>query len=250
MGSKFDDGNTVDITERWLESYQLAPEATRAQFWDVRLSGFGIVVGRSRRSFVARTYVKGKRVRRYVTLGHWGPSKLRAADAGLRNRTMTVAMARSAAIKELGAMHGGEDPTPEIVTAGPTFGDALALHIDRLRRKGGRPRSIDTIEREVAKHLSDWTARPLVEISRTDCRERHEFLTRKREIEREEDEDDEDDDERSLAMTGRGYRANRVMRHVRAVWNTAEREHDLPRCPVIAVANLGRALVAAGPLRN
>jgi hypothetical protein len=54
---------------------------------------------------------------------------------------MTVVMARSAAIKELGAMHGGEDPAPApaIVTAGPTFGDALALHLDRLRRKGGRP---------------------------------------------------------------------------------------------------------------
>jgi alcohol dehydrogenase-like protein len=54
-----EDGATIDITERWLEGYQLDPDRLRAQFWDERLSGFGVVVGRSRRSFVARTYVKG-----------------------------------------------------------------------------------------------------------------------------------------------------------------------------------------------
>ena len=159
LGSNADDGATIDITERWLESYQLDPDRPRAQFWDERLSGFGVVVGRSRRSFVARTYVKGTRVRRYVTLGHWAPSKLRAAEAGLRDRTMTVAQARSAAIKELGAMHGGEDPAPApaVVPAGPTFGEALALHLDRLRRKDGRPRSITSLEGEAARHLSGWT---------------------------------------------------------------------------------------------
>ena len=213
MGSKFDDGNTVDITERWLEGYQLAPEVARAQLWDERLSGFGVVVGRSRRSFVARAYVKGKRVRRYVTLGHWAPSKLRAADAGLRDRTMTVAQARSAAIKELGAMHGGADPAPAVITAGPTFGDALALHIDRLRRKGGRPSSISSIGSEAKRHLDDWTAQRLADISRTDCRALHERLT-----------------------TDSGpYLANRVMRYVRAVYNTALKEHDLPVNPTIAV---------------
>jgi integrase len=215
MGSNLDDGKTIDLTERWLESYQLPSDVARAQFWDERLSGFGIVVGRSRRSFIARTYVKGKRVRRYVTIGHWAPSKLRAADAGVRDRTMTVAQARSAAIKELGAMHGGEDPAPaaDLVAAGPTFGDALALHIDRLRRKGGRPRSISSIESEVARHLGDWTTRRLADISRTDCRALHERLTK----------------------DSGPYLANRLMRYVRAVYNTALKEHDLPVNPTVAV---------------
>jgi integrase len=212
MGSKNDDGRTVDITERWLESYQLPPELARVQFWDERLSGFGVVVGRSLRSLVVRAYVKGKRVRRLVTLGHWSPSKLRAADAGLRDRTMTVAQARSAAIRELGAMHGGEDPAPEIM-AGPTFGDALALHMDRLHRKGGRPRSISSLESEAARHLSNWTARRLADISRTDCRALHERLT-------------EDSGP---------YLANRVMRYVRAIYNTALKEYDLPANPTVAV---------------
>ncbi|HWU89391.1 MAG TPA: hypothetical protein VN253_19155 [Kofleriaceae bacterium] len=216
MGGKSEDqGTLVDIDERWLEGYELAPGVVRARLWDRRLSGFGIVIGRRHRVFIARAYVKGRgrSVRREERIGTWAPSRLRATDAGVRAQTMSVAMARTAAITAIGAMRAGEDPTAarEVSTTGPTFGAALALHIDRLRRKGGRPRSIDTIEREVTKHLSDWTDRPLAEISRTDCRERHEFLTRKREIEREED---DDDDERAPAITGgvglprfRGHRA-------------------------------------------
>jgi hypothetical protein len=215
MGNSTDSRRTVDITERWLEGYQLAPDVARVKLWDTRLRGFGVIVGKERRSFVVRAYVKGKRVRRLVTLGHWAPGKLRAADAGLRDRTMTVAMARSAAIKELGAMHGGEDPAPapEVVPAGPTFGDALALHMDRLRRKGGRPRSITSLEGEAARHLSDWTPRRLADVSRTDCRALHERLT-------------EDSGP---------YLANRVMRYVRAIYNTALKEYDLPANPTVAV---------------
>jgi integrase len=53
----------------------------------------------------------------------------------------------------------------------------------------------------------------LHQISRTDCRELHEDLT-------------EDNGP---------YLANRIMRHVRAVWNTALKEHELPGNPTIAV---------------
>jgi integrase len=128
---------------------------------------------------------------------------------------MTVAQARIAAIKELGAMHGGEDPAPapELVNAGPTFGEALALHIDRLRRKGGRPRSISSIESEAKRHLDDWSARRLADITRTECRALHERLT----------------------DTSGPYLANRLMRYVRAVYNTALKEHDLPVNPTVAV---------------
>jgi len=217
MGNSTETRVVVDITEKFLERFELGPSVARVWLRDSKLPGFMVIVGKERVSFVVRAYVKGeRRKRRLVTIGAWAPAKARAADAGLRDRTMTVAMARDAAIRELGAMRAGEDPAAEegnAPAAGPTFGDALALHLDRLRRKGGRPRSIDTIEREVKKHLSDWTARPLADITRTDARERHESLTK-----------------------GSGpYVANRCMRHLRAVWNTAEREHDLPRCPAVAV---------------
>ena len=55
--------------------------------------------------------------------------------------------------------------------------------------------------------------RPLAAITRTDVRERHEKLT----------------DDNGI------YLANRVMRHLRAAWNTLAKEHELPVCPTIAV---------------
>lgn len=239
MGTKTgaeDQGTLVDIDERMLERYELPPGVARVKLWDRRLTGFGIVIGRRHRTFVMRAYVRGQGEsgRHQVTLGRWAPSKLRAADEMVRAQTMTVKQARDAALTQRGAMRSGEDPTgaPGRDTSGPTFGEALAVHIDRLRRKGGQPRSIEVIERECAKHLGDWLERPLREITRTEARERHELLTQKHPLR-----PDRDDDERpDRRRTGGGYLANRVMRHVRAIWNTAEREHDLPRCPVIAVA--------------
>ena len=120
---------TVDITERWLDSYQLAPGVARVKLWDGRLRGFGVIVGKERRSFVVRAYVKGKRVRRLVTLGHWALGKLRAADAEIRDRTMTVTMARSAAITEHGAMHGGEGPGPAPGGSPPQGRPAAQHHV-------------------------------------------------------------------------------------------------------------------------
>jgi integrase len=73
--------------------------------------------------------------------------------------------------------------------------------------------SLATITRERDKYLASWLARPLTRIERTHCRELHQRLS----------------DEHGP------YLANRVMRHVRAVWNTALKEHDLPANPTIAV---------------
>lgn len=247
MGTKTgaeDWGTITDIDERMLERYELPPGVARVKLWDRRLTGFGIVIGRRHRTFVMRAYVRGRGQagRHQVTLGRWASSKLRAADEMVRAQTVTVKQARDAALAQRGAMRSGEAPTgaPGREASGPTFGEALAVHVDRLRRKGGQPRSIEVIERECAKHLSDWLERPLREITRTEARERHERLTEKRPLHEREHEDDEDDDDcdkrPDRRRAGGGYLANRVMRHVRAIWNTAEREHDLPRCPVIAVA--------------
>jgi integrase len=211
-------GNNADITERWLETFELPQGLARAQVWDARLRGFGVIIGKGRRSFVVRAYVNGsKGTRRLITLGHWAPSKARASDAGLRAATMTVAQARNAAIQAIGGMRGGEDPVAQpadLAADGLTFGGALAIHIDRMRRRGARPSSIATVASETGRHLDAWRARPLHQITRTEARELHERLTE-----------------------GAGpYVANRVLRHVRAVWHTAEREHELPRCPTVAVS--------------
>src|SRR4030095_10899690 len=68
-------------------------------------------------------------------------------------------------------------------------------------------------EDECDKHLSDWNARGLAAITRTECRQRHEHLS----------------------QASGTYLANRVMRHFRAVYNTMLKEYDLPANPTVAV---------------
>ncbi len=74
-------------------------------------------------------------------------------------------------------------------------------------------RSITTIKSEADKYLADWLKRPLHEIERSECRAFHE----------------------KLSKDNGPYIANRIMRHIRAAWNTALKEHDLPANPTIAV---------------
>ncbi len=207
----------VEINERFLESFQLPAGAARVRLWDSKLPGFGIVIGKLRSSFVAFRRIKGKANKSNRTLGHWAPSKLRAADAGLRDRTLSVLQARGKAIEWLGQMRRGEDPdeghSRPRAANGPTLRDALALHLDFMGRKGARPRSIEIVRDESHKHLSRWMDRPLASIARTDCRERH----------------------GELSEENGKYQANRVMRHFRAAYNTALKEHELPVCPTIGV---------------
>src|SRR5450432_1738265 len=101
--------STVLIDERFLEGFALAPGAVRERVFDSRLSGFGVVVGRRRTSFIVRHRVGGKQ--RDVVLGWWAPSRLRSLDAGVRAATTTVAVARGKAIEELGKMRAGVDPS-------------------------------------------------------------------------------------------------------------------------------------------
>ena len=210
----------IDISEQFLECFELAKDTDRVSC-GLEASRFGVTISNARRSFIVRTDVKGQRGkregrrRRLVTLGHWAPSKRRAADAGIRSQTISVAQARDKAIEAIGGMRAGKDPTADhdIKPEGPTLRDALALHVDRLRGKDGRPSSISSLESETARHVGDWVARPLVSITRTEVRERHAHLTR----------------------TSGPYIANRVMRHVRAEWRTAAREHEsLPVSPTVA----------------
>lgn len=205
-------GSTVDVSEKWLESYRLAPGEERAKHWDTKLTGFGVIVGKRRVSFIVQRRIDGEQT--LATLGHWAPGKLRAADAGLRSKTMSVLQARDAAIQALGKMRSGLDPRADRTPgSSPTLQEAFELHRSRMEKKGARPRGVDTIEREVEKHLAPWLTRRLHQITRTECRELHEHLTE----------------------NNGSYVANRVMRHLRAIWNTALKEHDLPANPTIAV---------------
>jgi integrase len=98
---------------------------------------------------------------------------------------------------------------------GLTLGQAIELHLRAMRAKRCRPRSLETLREETARHLGDWLARPLASLSRHEVATRHEELTE-----------------------GSGpYVANRVLQQLRAVYNTAARRFEElpPTNPVVAV---------------
>jgi integrase len=199
----------LKLTAAALDALKPPTDTPQAYYWDSEQAGLGVVVGRTgRKTFVARGRVNGELVKR--TIGVAGAP--RDADG----HVWTVALARIEARKLLGQMASGAAPETRAesrAATGPTLRDAIELHVARMRKSEGSPRSIEEFERETNKHLGDWLDAPITTITRTACRELHEKLTEASGL----------------------YLANRVMRYVRAAWNTMLKEHDLPANPTIAV---------------
>jgi hypothetical protein len=131
-------GSTVDVSEKWLESYRLPAGVERTKHWDTKLTGFGVIIGRRRISFIVQRRIGGKQ--HLDTVGHWAPGKLRAADSGLRAKTLSVLQARDAAIQSLGKMRSGVDPrTDRAPGSSITLKKAFELHQARMEKKGARP---------------------------------------------------------------------------------------------------------------
>lgn len=178
------------------------PSAPTRIVWDRDVPGFGLRVGRSASAFIYQRDLRGGRTRR-VTIGRyptWSPELARKE-------------ARSLAVR----MDRGEDPnaTRKAQAArGVTLAQGRQAHLARLRAKGGSERTVEMLHDEVNRHLGDWLARPLAELSRQEVRRRHERIT----------------------QNAGPYAANRAMRCLRAIYNTCLREHDLPMPnPCIAV---------------
>ncbi len=187
-------------------------------YWDTATKGFGMVVGRPRqdgslvRSYVVQRGVNGKTVR--VTIG--------------RDDAFTLAQARRRAEVLIGDMRRGIDPNrvkreerarakAERTKAREdkvTLAQARDWHLTALKAKKATPRTIQNYVEELDRYLSAWMERPLADIRRNDCAERHERITR---------------------LHG-PYAANLAFRMFRAVYNTAaKRMEDLPRNPTIGV---------------
>jgi integrase len=178
------------------------PSGAARIVWDRDVPGFGLRVGKTARAFIYQRDMRGGRTRR-VTIGRyptWTPEEARKE-------------ARALAVR----MDRGEDPNATrraLAARGVTLAQGRQAHLARLRAKGGSERTVEMLMDEVDRHLGDWLARPLSEITRQETRRRHERITNK----------------------SGPYVANRVMRAFRAIYNTCLREHDLPTPnPCIAV---------------
>ena len=198
---------TIKLTENAIKAIKLPEGTQQLVVWDAEIPGLGIAIGKKRRTFLVEGRVDGTKRRK--TIGVLGSPR---DKDGL---PWTLQLARIAAKGILADMTRGIDPTSakRLRHEGPTLRDALELHVEKMQKNERRSRSIDVIRGEIEKHLSDWLDVALVSIGRTAVRERHSQLT-----------------------SGSGlYLANRVMRHLRAAWNTLAKEQDLPVCPTIAV---------------
>jgi integrase len=194
------------LNEKTLDRLVVPADKQQLIVWDDELPGFGAVVGKKTVTFIANYRANGAKRRQVI--GRRGAIR----DDG---NPWTVTLARLRAREILGKVAGGGDPSFELRNreTGPTLGDAFDLHIARMTADEASASSLSTIKRERDKYLANWVGRPLRTIERADCRELHQTLTKQH----------------------GPYLANRVMRHIRAAWNTALKEHDLPANPTIAV---------------
>jgi integrase len=227
---------TVKLTERTLAALPPATNhatgcagsdtckcALQEYHWDTELTGFGVVVGRTgSKTFVARANVAGKK--RRVKIGVAGAPR---PDG----HTWTVVLARIEARKLLGRMSSGEDPnvgkratsTPaEKPSTGPTLCEALEFQLANMRagrnqrRRVCSGRSIYKVDSEVRRHLAEWLDRPLLDLTGPDLQSVCDRIERETPA-------------RAGAVNPPGrVQAAKLIGHVSAIWNAADRLHEFP----------------------
>ncbi|MFO7861712.1 MAG: Arm DNA-binding domain-containing protein, partial [Desulfosalsimonas sp.] len=145
----------VKLTKATVDKLSL-PEKGQAFVWDSKLSGFGIRLTPTRKTFIAQARVNGKS--RRVTLGVYG--------------IITADKARDKALKILGEMAEGKDPLEEKnkkKTAKATLREVADLYMDLKRTKKGHPLKQATkndIDRHIKTTFADWKDKPLASITR------------------------------------------------------------------------------------
>lgn len=191
-------------------------KAKDALFFDDRGDppGFGIRVGREKpdgspptRTWVLQLDVRGK-TRRW-SLGRFPTLDLEAAREVARQHYITVKK--------------GEDPAEQKRARDAqavTLAKAVEHHVARMLTRGDQPRSVQDMRGDAERYFgrvkggADWLDRELRSLTRLDCLELH---------------------ARFSAERGK-YAANRALRMLRAVYNTATRIYDnLPSNPVVSV---------------
>ena len=135
-------------------------------YWDTELKGFGLGVYRSgRRTWFVQKDIRGKT--RQVTIGQYP--------------AWTPDMARKRAMELVVEMDSGVDPNArarEERARGTRLAEAIEWHQTAMRAKQCAPRSIETIREESERHLGDWIGRALASITRHECAQRHERITK------------------------------------------------------------------------
>ncbi len=198
------------LTRNVVERAEPMEGGRQKVYFDTALAGFGVVVGKTAKTFFAQGAVRGKNKNRRVTIG--------------RYPTMSVDRARREAQVELGKMGQGEDPAETRLAEererdarraeAITLGAAVELYLAAPKMRTRSPRTVEGYRWAAAKYFAGWRDTPLSEITPRMARERH----------------------LEIGSRHGTYAANGAMRLFRAVWNRAVRQHQtLPTNPVVNV---------------
>ena len=204
----------IKFTKTAVESLPFVTKGERPVqrlYFDTELKGFGVCVGAKTKTFFVQRDVNGKSVR--TTIGRFGVYTVKQASDEARELIMRMAK--------------GANPNRERAqarVAGITFGEALTMHLGSNKKRADR--TVGNYRYLVDQYLSDWLAKPLADITRHDCRERHAKIAK---------ECKERAGDAGRDRNG-GYVANSAFRVFRAAYNTALKVNDdLGVNPTIAI---------------
>lgn len=169
--------NVFKFTEASVQKRCLRPQPGEVQqngrklreksYWDTEVKGFGVVAYLKQSTFIIFRNVLGE------------PAKVRIGHVGV----WTVAMARARARELAVDMDRGINPNEVKRLAkarGITVRQALELHAKDMQKRDCAKLSVEFVEKEIPKYLPDWMDRPLVEIGKLDCVQRHARISEKR----------------------------------------------------------------------
>ncbi len=192
--------SATKLTKRFIDSLQLVAGGQKL-YWDCELRGFGVVVGKRTKTYIAQRDINGRT--RRVTVGRHG--------------VIPLDEARRDAMEYLSRMSKGIDVNAQRRAARDrhiTLEQAMELHFEKIRREEKSELTIENYRDSITRYLSDWCKRPLTEISRSQVTDRHTRIGDKH---------------------GKTT-ANRAMRVYRAIYNTARKKYEyLPECPTLAI---------------
>lgn len=147
---------TVKLTKKTVDSLSL-PDKGQAFVWDESLSGYGIRLTPSRKTYIVQARVGGKT--RRVTLGVHG--------------VITADQARKKAIKTLGQMNDGIDPGAarrKEKAEQATLREVADKYMEHKRSKRTKlllkQSTKNDIDRHVKTTFADWEHKPLASITR------------------------------------------------------------------------------------
>lgn len=147
----------VNITKRIVDALPFS-NGSQVIYWDKALPGFGVRIGAKRKTYIVQKKLNGRD--RKITLGAHG--------------VITPERARDLALKTLGEMTQGVDPTERKREARAKSVTLAEVYRDfKVDRPSLKPRTYRDIDYAMKSYFADWQDKPITEITKDMIARRH-----------------------------------------------------------------------------